>query len=90
MLILGIETSCDETAAALVSDGNEVLSDILFSQSEIHGRYGGVVPELACRRHIEIIDKVVASAIDTAGIKNGEIDAVAVTHGPGLIGALLV
>ncbi|HLF86849.1 MAG TPA: tRNA (adenosine(37)-N6)-threonylcarbamoyltransferase complex transferase subunit TsaD [Nitrospiria bacterium] len=90
MLIFGIETSCDETAAALVSDGNDVLSDILFSQSEIHGRYGGVVPELACRRHIEIIDKVATSAIETAGIKAGEIDAVAVTHGPGLIGALLV
>jgi N6-L-threonylcarbamoyladenine synthase len=90
MLILGIETSCDETAAALVSDGNEVLSDILFSQSEIHGRYGGVVPELACRRHIEIIDKVTTSAIEMAGIKAGEIDAVAVTYGPGLIGALLV
>lgn len=90
MLILGIETSCDETAAAILKDGGEVISDILFSQSEIHGRYGGVVPELACRRHIEIIDNVVKSAIDSAGIKASEIDSVAVTQGPGLIGALLV
>lgn len=90
MFILGIETSCDETAAALLKDGNEVVSDILFSQGEIHGRYGGVVPELACRKHIEIIDRVVTSAIDTAGIKASDIDAIAVTQGPGLIGALLV
>ena len=90
MLMLGIETSCDETAASLIRNGDEVLSDILFSQSEIHGKYGGVVPELACRKHVEIIDKVVISAIEQAGIRAGEIDAVAVTYGPGLIGALLV
>lgn len=90
MFILGIETSCDETAAALLKDGSEVVSDITFSQHEIHGRYGGVVPELACRRHIEIIEKVVESAIDSAGINAKDIDAVAVTKGPGLIGALLV
>lgn len=90
MRILGIESSCDETAAAVVEDGVNVLSDVVASQTEIHNRYGGVVPELASRRHMEIIASVTQAALDKAGISSREIDAIAVTHGPGLIGSLLV
>ncbi|MBI5043933.1 MAG: tRNA (adenosine(37)-N6)-threonylcarbamoyltransferase complex transferase subunit TsaD [Nitrospirae bacterium] len=89
-LVLGIETSCDETSAAVVEDGKKVLSNIVSSQIDIHNKYGGVVPELACRRHIEIINPIVAEAVDKANIKFADINAVAVTNGPGLIGALLV
>lgn len=89
-LILGIETSCDETAAAVVLDGKKVLSSIVSSQIEIHSKYGGVVPELACRRHIEIINPIVSEAIDKAGIRLADVNAIAVTSGPGLIGALIV
>jgi N6-L-threonylcarbamoyladenine synthase len=88
--ILGIETSCDETAAAVIADGHEVLSNIIASQIDIHKLYGGVVPEIASRRHIESIGYVVDSALAKANLEEHEIDAVAVTCGPGLVGALLV
>ena len=90
MYILGIETSCDETAAAVVEDGSIVLSSKVSSQIEIHHRYGGVVPELASRKHIEAIVPVVEAATSDCGIKTSQIDAIAATRGPGLIGALLV
>jgi N6-L-threonylcarbamoyladenine synthase len=90
MLILGIETSCDETAAAVVEDGCRVVSSVLYSQDLIHGPYGGVVPELACRRHSEVIAGVVEEAMARASVGWSRIEAVAVTGGPGLIGALLV
>ncbi len=88
--ILGIETSCDETAAAVVEDRTRVLSSIVASQDEIHRKYGGVVPELASRRHIEAIGPVVTEALAQAGLTLDDIDAVAVTQGPGLVGSLLV
>lgn len=90
MIILGIESSCDDTAAAVVSDQNIVLSSVVSSQIEVHHRYGGVVPELASRMHIEAISPVVAGAVEQAGITLDQIEGVAVTRGPGLIGALLV
>ena len=90
MKILSIETSCDETAAAVVEDGREVLSSVIASQVEEHKLYGGVVPEIASRRHAEAIVPVVQKALDDAGLNMDDIDAIAVTHAPGLIGALLV
>ncbi len=90
MYILGIESSCDETAAAVVRDGREILSNVVASQVEEHKLYGGVVPEIASRRHAEAISGVVREALEAAGTPLGKIDAVAVTHAPGLIGALLV
>ena len=90
MNILGIETSCDETAAAVVKDGTGILSSVVSSQVRIHRRYGGVVPELASRKHIEAIVPVVDDALSEAGLPLKNIDAVAVTRGPGLVGALLV
>jgi N6-L-threonylcarbamoyladenine synthase len=90
MIILGIETSCDETAASVVVDGTGILSSIVSSQIEVHSRYGGVVPELASRKHIEAIIPVVREALKTSGIRPEKLDAVAVTRGPGLIGCLLV
>lgn len=90
MLILGIESSCDETAAAVVRNGNEILSSVISSQIEMHKPFGGVVPELASREHLKKIDPVVKRAMEEAGISFKEIDAVAVTQGPGLIGSLLV
>ena len=89
-VVLAIETSCDETAAAVVMGGNDVLSSVVSSQIEIHARFGGVVPEVASRAHLEAIVPVVRQAISDAGILPGRIDAVAATAGPGLIGALLV
>ncbi|MBW1822620.1 MAG: tRNA (adenosine(37)-N6)-threonylcarbamoyltransferase complex transferase subunit TsaD [Deltaproteobacteria bacterium] len=89
MIILGIETSCDETAASVVVDGTEVLSSVVSSQIALHHPYGGVVPELASRKHIEAIVPVVQESINTSGINLKELDAVAVTQGPGLIGSLL-
>ena len=89
-LILGIETSCDETAAALVMGGNDVVSSVVSSQIEIHADFGGVVPEIASRAHVEALNPVIARAIVEAGVDESRIDAVACTHGPGLIGALLV
>lgn len=90
MRVLGIESSCDDTAAALVEDGRRVLSSVVSSQAEIHRRYGGVVPELASRRHIEAIVPVVREALAQAGAGISQVDAVAVTRGPGLVGSLLV
>jgi len=90
MLILGIETSCDETAAAVVRDGWEVLSSIVASQDRLHLPYGGVVPEIACRAHLVTLLPVVQRALDEAGVGIGEIDGVAVVHTPGLVGALLI
>ncbi|MBR5239375.1 MAG: tRNA (adenosine(37)-N6)-threonylcarbamoyltransferase complex transferase subunit TsaD, partial [Clostridia bacterium] len=87
--ILAIETSCDETAAAVVEDGRTVLSNIIFSQADMHARFGGVVPEIASRKHIEIIDKVVDEALQTSKNTFDDIDAIAVTSCPGLVGALL-
>ena len=90
MIILGIESSCDETAAAVVEDGTRILSSVIASQVDTHARYGGVVPELASRMHIEAIEPVVTQAVQDAGITLDDIDGVAATRGPGLIGALLV
>lgn len=90
MIILGIDTSCDETAVALVRDGREILSNCIASQIQMHELYGGVVPELAARKHIETISGLTDRALAEAGLSKGEIDAVAVTFAPGLIGALLV
>jgi N6-L-threonylcarbamoyladenine synthase len=88
--ILAIETSCDETAAAVVDDGTEVRSSVVSSQADLHARYGGVVPEIASRAHVELIDDVIAQALVEAGTDVHEVDAVAAVHGPGLAGALLV
>lgn len=88
--ILAIETSCDETSAAVVVNGREVLSNIIASQIDIHTKFGGVVPEVASRKHIEVISAVVEEALSTSGLQLNEIDAVGVTYGPGLVGALLV
>jgi N6-L-threonylcarbamoyladenine synthase len=90
VIVLGIETSCDETAASLVSEGTKILSSVVSSQVAVHHPYGGIVPELASRKHIEAIDYVVNDAINQSGISLNRIDAVAVTQGPGLVGSLLV
>lgn len=90
MLVLGLESSCDETAAAVVEDGCRALSDVVASQAEVHARFGGVVPELASRAHVANVVPVVEEALARAGITLDDLDAVAVTQGPGLIGALLV
>jgi N6-L-threonylcarbamoyladenine synthase len=90
MMILGIESSCDETAAAVVVDGRRVLSSVVASQVDVHHRFGGVVPELASRKHIEAILPVVQEALSRAGITREGLEAVAVTQGPGLVGSLLV
>ena len=90
MLILAFESSCDETAAAVVRDGRTVLSDAILSQADMHALYGGVVPEIASRKHIEAIAALSDQALREAGVGRRDIDAVAVTYGPGLIGALLV
>ncbi|MDH3752446.1 MAG: tRNA (adenosine(37)-N6)-threonylcarbamoyltransferase complex transferase subunit TsaD [Acidimicrobiia bacterium] len=87
---LGIETSCDETAAAVLVDGNTILSSVVSSQVDLHARFGGVVPEIASRAHVELIVPVVADALVEAGVEGKDIDLVAATSGPGLIGALLV
>ena len=90
MLVLGIETSCDETAAALVRDGREILSNVIHSQVDTHRLYGGIVPELASREHIKKIRPIVEEAFSVAGVTLDDVDGIAVTHGPGLIGSLLV
>jgi tRNA N6-adenosine threonylcarbamoyltransferase len=90
MLILGIETSCDETAAALVADGRVVLSSVVATQFELHAQYGGVVPEIAARRHLENILPVIQGALDQAGITLADLDGLAATQRPGLIGALII
>jgi N6-L-threonylcarbamoyladenine synthase len=89
-VILGLETSCDETAAALVTDEGEVRSSVVSSQAELHARYGGVVPEVASRRHLELVTPVIREALAEAGSTLEDVDRIAVTQGPGLIGALLV
>jgi N6-L-threonylcarbamoyladenine synthase len=89
-LILGIETSCDETAAALVTEEGEIRANVVASQADLHARYGGVVPEVASRRHLELVTPVIREALAEAGATLGDVDRVAVTQGPGLIGALLV
>ena len=90
MLILAVESSCDETAVALVRDGRTVLADCIASSVEMHKLYGGVVPEIASRKHIEVISQLADQALAQAGVTRGDIDAVAVTYAPGLIGAVLV
>ena len=90
MLVLGIETSCDETAAAVVEDGKRMLSNIVASQIDIHSRFGGVVPELASRKHIQNIVPVILQALEDASVTLDEMDGIAVTQGPGLVGSLLV
>lgn len=90
MIVLGIETSCDETAAAVVRDGTDVLSSIVYSQVELHGPYGGVVPEIACRCHVEALPGVIDESRTQAGLSWDDIDAIAVTYGPGLSSSLLI
>jgi len=90
VLVLGLETSCDETSAAVIADGRKILSNVISSQIPVHQKYGGVVPELASRRHVENVIPVVDQALTEAGVRLADIDAVGVTYGPGLVGALLV
>ncbi len=90
ILILGIETSCDETAAAVIKNGREILSNVIYSQIDLHTLYGGVVPEIASRKHIDKINQVIEEALKQAKVSLGDLDAIAVTYGPGLVGALLV
>ena len=89
-LLLGLETSCDETSIAVLRDGQEVLVNLIASQVDLHARFGGVVPEVASRRHLEVVHPLLASALEEAGVGFGDLTGVAVTHGPGLIGAVLV
>ena len=88
--MLGIETSCDETSAAVVVDGRDVRSNVVASQVDLHAKYGGVVPEIASRAHIERLDSVIEEALNAAGVSRDDIDAVAVTNRPGLVGALII
>ncbi|MDI6829274.1 MAG: tRNA (adenosine(37)-N6)-threonylcarbamoyltransferase complex transferase subunit TsaD [Armatimonadota bacterium] len=90
MLVLGIETSCDETAASIVCDGRDILSDIIASQVDLHSKFGGVVPEIASRKHLELLNPVIKEALDAAQVCFSDLDAVAVTNRPGLLGALLI
>ncbi|NIQ98242.1 MAG: tRNA (adenosine(37)-N6)-threonylcarbamoyltransferase complex transferase subunit TsaD, partial [Desulfuromonadales bacterium] len=90
MIVLAIESSCDETAAAVVRDGREILSNVVSSQVDVHARFGGVVPELASRCHVESISIVIDEALEKAGISLDQVEGIGVTRGPGLIGALLV
>ena len=90
MLILSVESTCDETAVAVTENGRKVLTDQIFSQADLHAVYGGVVPEIASRSHVEVISRLADRAIAAAGVKKSELDAVAVSYAPGLIGAVLV
>ena len=90
VLILAIESSCDETAASVVRNGREVLSNVISSQIALHTQFGGVVPEIASRKHIEKINQVITQALDDAKVTLNDITAIGVTYGPGLVGALLV
>lgn len=90
MIVLGIESSCDETAAAVVRDGRELLSNVIASQVKEHSRYGGVVPEIASRRHMEAVAPIILQALHDAGMELPEVEGIAVTRGPGLVGSLLV
>jgi N6-L-threonylcarbamoyladenine synthase len=89
-LILGLETSCDETAAALITDDGEIRANVVSSQADLHARYGGVVPEVASRRHLELVTPVIRESLGEAGAELSDVERIAVTRGPGLIGALLV
>ena len=90
MKVLAIETSCDETAAAVVEDGRRILSNIVASQADLHARYGGIVPEVASRKHLENVIPVVEAALEASRCSLSDLDTVAVTYGPGLAGSLLV
>jgi len=90
MLVLGIESTCDETACSIVKDGKEILSNVIASQAILHEAYGGVVPELACRRHVEVMIPVLDQALEEANVTLDDIDVIAVAYAPGLIGALLI
>lgn len=90
MIVLGIETSCDETAAAIVADDRRILANVIYSQNAEHEAFGGVVPEIAARAHLDILDGVVRQALDEAGMAVGELDGIAATTGPGLIGGVIV
>src|SRR6266404_3500856 len=90
MIVLGIESSCDETAAAVLTDGRRIVSSVVASQDAIHAPYGGVVPELASVRHLEVITPVIAQALGDAGVTLADLDGIAVTQGPGLVGSLLI
>ena len=90
VIILGIESSCDETSVSIVKNGREVLSNVINSQIDIHTKYGGVVPEIASRCHTEVINQITKEALEQANITFSDVDAVACTYGPGLVGALLV
>lgn len=90
MIILGIESTCDETACAIVRNGKEILSNVVSSQAELHNKLGGVMPELACRQHVEVLIPVIQQALQEAGITLQEVDGIAVAHCPGLVGALLI
>ena len=85
ILILAIESSCDETSAAVVKNGREIMSNIIASQIETHKIYGGVVPEIASRKHVEVINEVICCALDEANVEKERLDAIAVTYGPGLL-----
>ena len=89
-ITLGIETSCDETSVAVVADGREALSNVISSQIDIHTKFGGVVPEIASRHHLQNINGVLELAVKEAGVKLEEVDLIGVTNGPGLIGALVI
>ena len=89
-LVLGIESSCDETSVSVVKDGREVLSNVISSQIDIHKLYGGVVPEIASRKHLEVINTVIKEALEDANVTLDDIDYIGVTYAPGLVGALLV
>ena len=90
MNILGIETSCDETSAAVLRDGRDILSNVVASQTDLHAKFGGIVPEIASRKHVEVVNAVIQEALDEAGVGFPDLEAVAVTNRPGLVGALLV
>lgn len=90
MIVLGVETSCDDTAAAVLEDGRRILANVVSSQDEVHGPYGGVVPELASRQHIKSVLPIVDAALGKAGVKLADLEGMAVTYGPGLVGSLLV
>ncbi|HTF91394.1 MAG TPA: tRNA (adenosine(37)-N6)-threonylcarbamoyltransferase complex transferase subunit TsaD, partial [Verrucomicrobiae bacterium] len=90
MIVLGVETSCDDTAAAVLQDGRTILANVVSSQDQVHGPYGGVVPELASRQHIKSVLPIVDAALKNAGTTLDDVDGIAVTYGPGLVGSLLV
>ncbi|MDD3074817.1 MAG: tRNA (adenosine(37)-N6)-threonylcarbamoyltransferase complex transferase subunit TsaD, partial [Eubacteriales bacterium] len=89
-IILAVETSCDETAVAILRDGRELLSNLVFSQIKIHQQFGGVVPEIAARKHLEQVNLLISLALEEAGLTFPQLSALAVTYGPGLVGALLI